>query len=66
VYAVSKKVFSFRNEVIACLKVMARLYPDEVMEAAVLPRLQWNAGNEHYNIVSKVSKAIPVTGRGGL
>lgn len=31
-----------RQKVIACLKVLARLYPDEVMEAAVLSRLQWN------------------------
>jgi hypothetical protein len=46
-----KKVFSFRQEVISCLKVLARLYPDEVMEAVVLSRLQWNAGNEYHNIV---------------
>jgi hypothetical protein len=46
-----KKVFSFRQKVIACLKVLARLYPDEVMEAAVLSRLQWNTGNEYHNVI---------------
>jgi hypothetical protein len=52
VYTASKKkVFSFRQEVIACLKVLARLYPDEVMEGAVLSRLQWNTGNECHNII---------------
>jgi hypothetical protein len=50
VYAASKKVFSFRQEVIACLKVMARLYPDEVMEAVVMSRLQWNTGTEYYTM----------------
>lgn len=48
-----KKVFSFRQEVIACLKVLAKLYPDEVMEAAVLSRLQWNTGNEYHNIITE-------------
>lgn len=46
-----KNVFSFRQEVIACLKVLAKFYPDEVMEAAVLSRLQWNTGNEYHNII---------------
>jgi hypothetical protein len=46
-----KTVFSFRQEVIACLKELAKLYPDEVMEAVVLSKLQLHQGNDYRNII---------------
>lgn len=48
-----KSVFSFRQEVSACLKELAKLYPDEVMEAAVLSKLQLHEGNNFHNEVCK-------------
>ena len=41
--------FCFRQEVTACLKELARLFPDEVMETVVLSKLQWTKGNDCHN-----------------
>jgi hypothetical protein len=46
-----KSVFSFRQEVIACLKELAKLYLDEVMEAVVLSKLQLHQGNDYHNVI---------------
>jgi hypothetical protein len=47
----ANNVFHFRQEVTACLKGLARLYPDELMEEVVLTKLQLYQGNECHIII---------------